>query len=483
MNKIIIITVLCVCSLSAFGHATARDTIFIYETVIVRDTVFISDTIRIRRAPTMPAIKPIEIDAKNFLTPAATFSKNSIILYERSFENFENSKPKNRKLKIKNQKLKNMKLNVTGFFSGAIIAAQTMVSGLFAQPVEEEPLPMMPVQFSIFYPMTTMGAKTTDYRFNMSLNMFAGRVGAVRGIEYGLIYNHVERDMNGAQFAGIANRTREMNGAQFASIANFGMTVKGAQFAGIANISESFHGIQFGGIANINSNANGIRFAGIANVSQEFTGIGFAGIINSTGTLRGVQFAGIVNVIDTIESGVPIALINVVRKGGYRALSVTSADYLNVAVSFKMGIPKFYTILTLGSNVYMDDKMWASGIGFGMRKQINQRFDFQPEIMSYQYYQRSFPWFNRSPANSNSNHLKFGFVYKLNDRLGIVVAPSIYHFNYDVNKIESMKISPIAPLIEFEHNWSSGRYSSEGEIRHKTRHSFGVGLSVGIGIN
>ena len=517
MKLIIIIFALFACTLSALGQAAARDTIFIYETIIVRDTVFISDTVRIRRAPVMPAIKPIEIDVKYFSAPTATFSKNCIIFHERSFENsenFENSESKNRKLKIQIQKLKDMKLNVTGFFSGVIIAAQTTVSGLFAQPVEEEPLPTMPVQFSIFYPMTTMGARTTDYRFNLSVNMFAGRVGAVRGIEYGWIYNHVERDMTGAQFAGIANRTREMNGAQFGGIANFGMTVRGAQFGGIANISESFQGVQFGGIANVSRNTTGIQFGGIANVAEsvkgiqfggianyskeefsgiqfgsignvteDFSGIGFGGIFNRTGTLRGVQFGGIVNVVDTIESGVSIALINVVRKGGYRAWSVTSADYLNVAVSFKMGIPKFYTSLTLGANVFMGDKLWASGVGFGTRRTMNQRFDFQPEVISYQYYARGFPWFNRSTGDSNSTHLKFGFVYKLNDRLGIVVAPSIYHFNYDADKIENMKISPIPSLIEFERNWRTARYSSSDEIRHRTKHSFGVGISIGVVFN
>ena len=509
MNKIFPVAALWICCISAFGHThftvlqshmLVPDTIYIYETVIVYDTIFIRDTVRVKKAMNMPIIQPIDMpDSNNIsLSPTATFSENSIIYKD-------NVKKSNDQVKIKE-----MKLNILNYASAAILAAHTF-SGISAQETnqatDEEPLTTMPIQFTVAYPLTSMGEKTKDYRFHFSANLFSGMVGAVKGVEFGCILNYVVRDMTGAQFAGIGNRTREVNGAQFAVIFNVSSTVKGAQYGGItnitkdvsgiqyggiANISESVHGvqfggianlsetvdygIQFGGIANVSRNVNGIQFGGIANVSEnvvgmQFAGIGnvskkidgiqFGGIFNRTETLRGLQFAGIVNITDTIENGASIALINIVKKGFYHAWEFSFADYLNAGVSFKMGTRKLYTIFTAGTN-FMEDKLWVFGIGFGNRTTLSQRFDFQPEIVGYQYY----PFKNLE--NTSVTHLKIGFICKLNDRLGITIAPSVYHY-YAAHMSKNddyYKVSPFSPF-----------YKNENKNR---LHSIGAGISVGL---
>ena len=511
MKKIILNIALCICSISAYGQTALPDTIYIYETVIVYDTIVIRDTVRVKKAMNMPVVSPVSPNDIIFtsptknnisLSPTATFSEKSII-------QTDDIKKSNH-----HKKDKEMKLNILNYASAAILAAHTF-SGISAQEAnratEEEPLPTMPVQFSIAYPMTSMGNQTKDYRFHFSFNLFSGYVGAVKGIEYGLIMNHVERDMTGVQFAGIGNRAREMNGIQFSSIYNVSSTVAGIQFGGItniskdvsngiqfssiANISESVKGIQFGGIANLsesvmgmqfggitNTSRNvtgiqfggtvnysesitGIQFGGVGNVSEEVTGIQFGGIFNRTGTLRGLQFAGIVNITDTIEKGASIALINIVKKGFYHAWELSFADYQNVGVSFKMGTQKFYTIFSAGAN-FMEDKLWVAGFGFGNRTALGLRVDFQPEIVGYQYFPNDF----KNVRSANSNHLKLGFVFRLNERLGLVVAPSIYHFYAeDDGNGNYYKLSPVSPFFRHE--------------RGTNRHSFGAGISIGLLFN
>jgi hypothetical protein len=286
-------------------------------------------------------------------------------------------------------------------------------------------------------------------------------VGAITGVEFGSLFNQVERDVKGVQFGGLANRTQELAGAQFGGLGNAAKTVNGVQFGGLGNISGDVTGAQFGGLFNIAESVNGAQFGGIANISSEVSGASFGGIINLTGTLRGFQF-GLINVIDTIESGISVGLINIVNRGFYSEWSLTFADYLNVGLSYKMGTQKFYTIFTAGAN-FIEDNLWVYGFGFGNRTTLSRRLDFQPEIVSYQYFPDNF----RKVQNVSANHLKLGFVYKLNDRLGITVAPSVYYFYDDFSKkADYSKVTPLPPFYKYENN--------------NKFYSIGAGVSFGL---
>ena len=408
-----------------------------------------------------------------------------------------------------------MKLNVANFVSATILSAQS-IAGLQAQETKPaEDLTTFPMQFSIVYPMTTQGDKTVDYRYHCSFNLFSGKVGAVTGIEFGSLFNHAVWDVTGVQCAGLANRTLDLTGVQFGGLGNIAKTVKGVQFAGLANISKSVTGIQYGGLVSISDSIRGIQFsgianlcqkatnlqfggianmsgytkgaqfagivnlteksegaqfAGIANISKEVSGASFSGVLNRTGTLRGCQL-GLVNVIDTIESGVSIALINIVKKGFYDEWALTFADYLNAGLSYKMGTQRFYTIFTAGAN-FMDDRLWVFGIGFGNRTPLGRRFDFQPEIVTYQYFPENF----KNVDYVSANHLKFGFVYKLNKRFGITVAPSLYFLNNEESE-NNRTISPISPFFEYK----TGSSNSDPSFKIH-RHSFGAGISIGLAL-
>jgi hypothetical protein len=298
----------------------------------------------------------------------------------------------------------------------------------------------------------------------------------VKGAQFAGITN-ITKDVDGAQFAGVANITGNVNGVQFGGMANLSEDVDyGIQFAGFTNISRNVNGMQFGGIANLAENVEGMQFAGIGNVSKEVTGAQFAGIFTRTRTLRVFQLAGIVNITDTIESGISMALINIVKKGYYRAWEFSFADYQNVGVSFKMGTQKFYTVFTAGAN-FTDDQLWVTGIGFGNRTALSPRVDFQPEIVTYNYFPNNFKYVR----STWSNHLKLGFVFNLNDRLGLVVAPSVYHFYAEEDDNGAYyKTSPVAPFYKKHREERYYKVAGEGFSIPSHVFGFGAGFSVGL---
>ena len=396
-----------------------------------------------------------------------------------------------------------MKLSTERRLNAIILAAQMKV-GLPQGTVT--PLERFPIQFSVYYPMTSQGDKTINHHYNFSINLFSGRVGAVTGVEFGYLFNRVENDVTGLQFAelmnkssgvngvqtgglanaantvkgaqsaGLTNIAKNVTGMQIAGIANFADSVKGLQLGGIANFTKTATGMQFGGITNLTENSkrfqfagifnrtnesSGFQFAGIANVSDKVEGASFGGVYNRTGTLRGVQI-GVVNVIDTVETGVSIALLSIVKKGFYNEWALTFADYQNVGISYKIGMQKFYTIYTAGYN-FIEDKLWMFGFGFGNRTELSGKIDFQPEIVSYNYHQNDFKNYN----HLWSTHLRLGFVYNISPKLGIAVTPSIYHLIAEQKDgLENRKASPISAIYS---------HSSKSQLN-----DIGVGLSVGF---
>ena len=538
--------------LSIINYQLPKDTIYVYETVIVYDTLFLRDTIRIKKNNDLLIIETKISDSDFFSSDSATFSENSII----SVNNLHN--------KI-NLGIMDLNVKLARYLSTAVLSLQSLTglqghvgAGLAPAQVDngqltieneewrmengegllviethapetnQKPrvdLPLMPAQFSIVYPMTTMGEQTKDYRFNFSFNMFSGMVGAIDGFEMGLFFNYVVHDVRGGQFAGFGNKTQDLQGIQFAGLGNFSDNVLGIQFGGIGNIAKEVKGIQFGGIgnmatevegiqfagignvttgctkgiqfagianaatevegiqfagisnmtterckgiqfagiANVTDKMEGIQFAGIGNVSKEVTGMSFGGIFNLTGTLRGVQFGGIVNVIDTVESGISIAMLNLVKKNFYQEFALNSADYMHASFSYKMGMRKFYTIFTAGFN-FTDDGQWATGFGFGHRTSLGGRFDFQPEVVGYQY----FPYNFKYRQNLQATHLKLGFIFKLNDRFGISVAPSLY--TSWAEKKDEIHLNSIPGIINLQ-TW---------QIGNNYDFSLGAGISVGL---
>ncbi|MDR3094032.1 MAG: hypothetical protein LBU62_05245 [Bacteroidales bacterium] len=453
MKKIIFTFSLFACA-CAYGHTEVRDTVYQYDTVTIYDTILIHDTLRIKRQPIQP-VQPLAasfvLSTNKFLAlnslhtkvhPAAydltnhpaTISEKSIILHEKQIK--------------KEKDMKNISL------VPVILAVQSF-AGVSAQ--EPDTLKRFPVQYALVYPLTTHWTHSTDYRYNLAISPLYNKVGGINGIQVSGIGNTV-RNVKGVQAAGIFNVGNNIKGVQGAGIANVAGNVTGAQGAGIANVAGNVKGVQAAGVINVADSVQGAQTAGIVNISNSVTGMSVAGVLNRTGTLHsGVQI-GLVTITDSIENGVTIGLINIVKRGGYRAFSLSFADYMNVGAGFSMGHRKFFTTVYAGAN-FVEDKLWVAGIGIGTRKELSQRWDFQPEIVGYSYFPQDF----RNIRNCNSTHLKASFIWKAGERFGVVLSPSIYHIQYENN---NYKVSPISSIFSFSHSdW---------------KNSFGFGLSVGL---
>jgi hypothetical protein len=274
--------------------------------------------------------------------------------------------------------------------------------------------------------------------------------------------------MNGIQVVGFTNFTDGLNGIQIAGFANttsLDADANGVQIAGVSNLARVTNGIQVAGIGNIATEVRGVQIAGVGNVADEMQGVQIGGF-NVATTLRSLQI-GLISINDTIASGASLSLVNIVRQGFYREWQLSFSDYANIALSYKMGTQRFYTLYTIGAN-FIEDNLWLAGIGFGNRTPISNRIDFQPELVFYNYFPSNF----RNIQHTSTTRLRLGFVYNINEKLGLSFAPSVYMKNARKNSNNPdaafYNISPFSPF----------RTSERGN-RLRT---IGGGVSLGLSI-
>ena len=358
---------------------------------------------------------------------------------------------------------------------------------------ESKETKFFPAQFSIYYPFATHGGRSTDYAFNFSLNLVYGKIGGLNGVEVSGLVGLVEGDVNGVQIAGIGNGAGNMKGIQVGGLfsASGNMSgiqlgglfsaagdmqgiqtgglfsaadnMQGIQIGGLFGAAADVKGIQIGGLFGAADNVQGIQLGGLFNAADDIDGLQISGIFNFSNTLRGIQI-GLVSVNDTIEKGFSLSLVNIVKRGFYREWELSFSDYANVALSYKMGMQRFYTIYSVGANFIKDD-LWSFGVGFGNRASLGSRFDFRPELVSYNYFPMNF----KNLQSTFATHLKFGFVYNISEKFGLSFTPSVYVMNSNrKSDKEHYKVSPFEAF-----------YTSE---KGNKRTTMGVGVSLGLSL-
>lgn len=314
-------------------------------------------------------------------------------------------------------------------------------------------LDSVPLQVTLIYPLGTNGARSPYKNNRLSLNIFAGYNGSVTGFEVGGFANILKKDMKGFQaggftnivggkttgfqISGFANVTKDsvlaFQGAGFMNIN--GNTTRGFQGSGFLNaVNGDFTGFQAAGFANIvNGNTNGFQAAGSINIvkgnvegAQISGGINIAkdvkgiqiGLINRADTVKGSQI-GLINIADSV-TGVPIGLINFV-KNGYRSFDVSTSEGFHTALSYNIGVNKFYQIISVG--IQMDNKMrWGLGGGLGTRFPITQSKKTHAgfELMAYHINEEN--WTNKLNLLSQ---FKFKVHYQISRQVGIFIAPTL----------------------------------------------------------
>ena len=249
----------------------------------------------------------------------------------------------------------------------------------------------------------------------------------MHGAQFAGVFNELRGDAQGAQFASLWNRTGgHLSGAQFAGGYNFARRPQGfalqaaagandmrqgkapAQFAGLANFADTLMGIQVAGVWSRARVLRGVQANGVWSQAQRAdAGVQFAVLYNSVGrgavqcqasvlsnsadTVRGAQMAllsnrarvlrgvqvGLFNRADEVH-GLQLGLVNTSKRGGYVVLEASANELTWANLSFKSGVPAFYTTFTAGLRPSaaeasagkpdsLTEKIWAIGMGFGTR--------------------------------------------------------------------------------------------------------------------
>lgn len=322
------------------------------------------------------------------------------------------------------------------------------------------------------YPLSTNGTEAGKYVNEFSLHWLVGYAAGLDGVEFAG-FGNIENDfVDGAQFAGFFNIVKNnVNGAQFAGFLNvnggnlegaqfagfFNATVgemegvqgagfmnmatghtEGAQFAGFMNvITHDAEAVQAAGFANFASgNVEGAQFtsfinyshdvnvqvAGFMNVaSGDVKGFQGSGFINIARNVKGVQL-GVFNVADSVD-GVPIGLLSIVRKNGYRKLEVWGSETLHANVGFKIGVEKFYNIFAFGSQFAAENFRWGMGYGIGTQVELSERNYLNIDLMSFQIQEDGDRIFEQTELNL-LNTLRIAYSHQFSKHFGFFVAPT-----------------------------------------------------------
>ena len=244
--------------------------------------------------------------------------------------------------------------------------------------------------------------------------------GDIKGIETAGFFN-TSRDFTGIQAAGFGNLAGKVEGGQAGGFFNISGDITGGQAAGFVNRAKNVLGGQAAGFVNLAGDVQGGQAAGFVNLAEDVEGGQAAGFINVARNVKGFQIAGFINICDSID-GVPIAVVSIVRKNGYRKIEISSDETFYLNTSLKMGVEKFYTSITLGMRTNHAKNYYSYGFGAGtnivfdpkkslsIEYQMQQLFDFEFESGSYDH---------------ELNRLKALFNYHYSKKLCLFAGPTI----------------------------------------------------------
>lgn len=313
---------------------------------------------------------------------------------------------------------------------------------------------MSPFHLSFVTPLGTNGLQSWNTTNLVSINIFAGFSGGLKGVEFAGFANALKGDMNGIQVAGFCNNTLgTANGMEIAGFWNFNKgKVIGLQLAGFANVAlDTVAGLQGSGFANYANGSTNGQLSGFANISggdvSGIQGSGFANVTNgdmngvqasgfaniTTGTQKGLQASGFfnytrklhgvqlgfVNIADTVERGLPIGFFSFVRNG-YKVIQIGGNETLFGEVSFKTGTKRFYNIFAVGAATRNNTLKWGWGYGIGTIVPLGRRMDLSFEGVSYHINEDA--WFT---GHLNMlNRLNLSLCWNITRTIGIYAGPS-----------------------------------------------------------
>jgi hypothetical protein len=243
-----------------------------------------------------------------------------------------------------------------------------------------------------------------------SFNLIGGLSGAVRGAEFGGVFNLDVHGLCGAQFAGTLNYVGgPVTGAQFGLVnfalgpltgAQFGLVdmdigdMQGAQF-GLTNLATGdAEGAQFG-LTNlilrtqqglqaglVNFAGRGLRGAqlGLANIVSAETKGAQLGLVNFTrGKMNGAMI-GLVNIAEDADA--PIGLIDIIWHGRTQ-IDAWATDAGVLMAGVEHGSRYVHNIYGIGIKPMSNSPAFAISFGLGIRALAGGRFTLDIDAMEY----------------------------------------------------------------------------------------------------
>jgi hypothetical protein len=319
----------------------------------------------------------------------------------------------------------------------------------------QRPQDHTPFNISVFYPLSTN--KDDNVSTSVHLSLFYGKVGSVRGAEFGGLVNQVKRNVKGFETAGLVNIVgSEVLGFQSAGLINFvGADFEGVQTAGVYNyVDGDLTFFQSSGVFNrVEGSVRGFQTAGIANVVQgDFRGfqtstISIAGdfegaqvsVLNIAKRVKGTQI-GVVNYSQSMD-GIPIGVINYAEEGSMHAVVWGSNVILsNAGIKFAVN-DYFYSMLSVGYNNQSSNISKSAAVGYvmGFHIPVSQGLFIDWDLGSYVVDNDEL--FRVSIGTKNQHMLQGRVIagYELTDRFAIFIGGGqSYAFDHD-EKIEDAK--------------------------------------------
>ena len=332
------------------------------------------------------------------------------------------------------------------------------------------PLRTRPFQVTFAYPLGTNGFSALDYSNVMSFNLIYGLNGGVDGFEFGSVFNYIHYDMNGIQIGGVANITRRnTNGVFISGATNLslgptnGVGITGALnltgghadglfIAGATNIHlRTLDGVSITGGANIGlGDAEGFTIAPVNVFLQDYTGVQI-GVVNMVNRMDGLQ-VGVVNVVKDGTEALPIGLVSFV-KNGYFELEYKANELSYFNANFKMGVPKFYNVYSVGYSYYEGAPVFRYGLGFGTSQPVRYRHRIAFELTEEQVIRN---WV----VNNNLSLLtRFNMDYRMRigDSFTIVLGPSVNALITN-QKVNDEYGNLAIPKTFYEVEWTNSKF-------------------------
>jgi hypothetical protein len=278
--------------------------------------------------------------------------------------------------------------------------------------------------------------------------------GSVTGIQDAGIINKSNGKVEGMQMAGIANIcTKELKGAQFSGITNIiNGNILGAQFSGIFNKTDSITGLQCAGIINQSEQINGTQIAGIVNLSDNVKGLQLSGILNKTKILKGVQL-GLINIADS-SNGISIGLINIIKHSGYYKFELSGNELGFVNSTFRMGTRKFHTNFSAGIRPKQLDNspVWNYQLGIGTSFALASKTMLDIDLSNMKIMKG-----NYCPDYDALYKAEVDIEHQISPKFSIVVAGSCNLFLSDTQRTNYNTFSDLIPYTLYNHTNAHGK--------------------------